>query len=151
MPLILLSAKQLTTPELIFTCTAMLYWVYLFDPFHRWPEQRNYLKLIKDNKYLSINIAGSTMLILMCKFLAALPLLFILSVLIADRISWHYRKKHFTFIHRGDMVSVQWMDTFLSIGIFIVPLFLAIVSGVFIIKYKYELPGEYLIRIMYPI
>lgn len=150
MPLILLSAKQFTIPELIFTCTAMLYWVYLFDPFHRRPKQRNYLKLIKDYKYLSIHILGSTILILMCKFLAALPLLFILSVLIADKISWHYRKKHFTFIHRGDMVSVQWMDTLLSVGVFLIPLFLAIVSGVFIITVKYELPGEYLIRVMAP-
>ena len=85
---------------------------------------------------------------LLCKFFGALPLLFILFVLIADKISMHYRKQHFTFIHRGDMVSVNRMDTLISIVLFLGPLLLAVVSRLLALKFHYELPDEYFIRLM---
>lgn len=123
--------------ELLLSGLPLIYWLYLIDPFTRRPLKRNYLRLYKDSKYLTINLILSAALITLKIYIirdgenksvidSSLPLLFILTSLLLIKVSVYKQNRYFKFVQRGDLIKWNSLDMLFTCILFLIPFIVSI-------------------------
>lgn len=123
--------------ESILFVLALVYWIYLIDPFSSRAFKRNYLRLYQEPGFLVISLLIAIAFLISGYILITsnpvipfviLPAVFIVIDLLLIKISISHLGHPFRFIQRGDLIKGSPADRFYSFILIAVPFLLSFIS-----------------------